>query len=314
MARTPTKTSNAEFLPPETTQAFDDGMQAMNELAKLNDEQLDNALAIARKLGYEGELRIGALEDEIRFYQRRTVEACLELGKRLLVLKELTPHGEFKERVQMLDIAYSTATRFMSATIKFSNVDSNQLLKAAKTQTKLLELLILDDEEVAALEKGETVRGLKLDKIETMTVSELKKALRTAQDEISNKESIIQKKDQHINRLDEELIKKQKAIATQSIGEQELIDMQEQANQLRATITASLNSRIQQLFKAFDDTPPEHIRLAGAQALGQIITAAYDLAQDLGLSPDTNAEAAAEHPAKRMAQEFEAWEKAQGIN
>ena len=44
-----------------------------------------NAAALAQQLGYEGALTVGTLEDEIRFYQRRTVEAILETGKRLLV-------------------------------------------------------------------------------------------------------------------------------------------------------------------------------------------------------------------------------------
>ncbi len=53
------------------------------------------AAALAQELGYVGALTVGTLEDEIRFYQRRTVEAILETGKRLLLLKEVTPHGEF---------------------------------------------------------------------------------------------------------------------------------------------------------------------------------------------------------------------------
>ena len=36
------------------------------------------AAALAQELGYQGALTIGTLEDEIRFYQRRTVEAILE--------------------------------------------------------------------------------------------------------------------------------------------------------------------------------------------------------------------------------------------
>ncbi len=58
---------------------------------------------LATQLGYEGALTVGALEDEIRFFQQRTVEAVMELGKRLLILKEITPHGEFNKRVEMLN-------------------------------------------------------------------------------------------------------------------------------------------------------------------------------------------------------------------
>ena len=61
---------------------------------------------LARVLGYEGALSIGALEDGIRFYQRRCVESLLECGKRLLLLRELIPKGnsqigkdDFEQRV-----------------------------------------------------------------------------------------------------------------------------------------------------------------------------------------------------------------------
>ncbi|MDR1311127.1 MAG: hypothetical protein LBK01_04525, partial [Burkholderiaceae bacterium] len=85
--------------------------QSLNELSLMNAQASENAQAIAKELGYEGSLSVGALEDEIRFYQRRTVEAVLELGKRLLILKELTPHGEFTERVAGLGINQNLARK-----------------------------------------------------------------------------------------------------------------------------------------------------------------------------------------------------------
>lgn len=160
-----------------------------------------NAQALAEQLGYEGSLTVGALEDEIRFYQRRSVEACLELGKRLLILKELTPHGEFKHRVELLGIEERMARRFMAATAKFANRASTPVLSAAGTQTKLLELLVLDDEEIAALEAGESARGITLDEIETMTVSELRAALREERDEAKAKDRLLEDKNKKLDEL-----------------------------------------------------------------------------------------------------------------
>jgi len=94
----------------------------MNEA---HNDQYDRAVALAGSLGYQGAVTVDALEGEIRFYQRRSVEAILEVGKRLLVLKELTPHGEFSGRVQDLGISWRTANRFMQAatkTSKFANL------------------------------------------------------------------------------------------------------------------------------------------------------------------------------------------------
>jgi len=105
-----------------------------------------NAQALAEQLGYKGSLTVGSLEDEIRFYQRRTVEACLELGARLLLLKELTPQGDFVQRIELLGINRRMGQRFMAATMRFGKSDTKSLLAAAGNQSKLLELVVLDDD------------------------------------------------------------------------------------------------------------------------------------------------------------------------
>jgi len=164
---------------------------------------------LATQFGYEGSLTVGALEDEIRFYQRRTVEACLELGKRLILLKEMTPHGEFKQRTDMLNINERAARRFMSAALKFSKTDNLTVLKAAGNQSKLLELLVLDDEEIKELSEGGSVNDITLDDIDRMTSSELRKKLRDMKLDTEAKEQLLQKKDQKINELDSKLTKLQ---------------------------------------------------------------------------------------------------------
>ncbi|RJX32320.1 MAG: hypothetical protein C4516_04265 [Oxalobacter sp.] len=186
---------------PVNEEQFATATQAANALALANSQAAENANALASHLGYEGALTVGALEDEIRFYQRRTVEACLELGKRLLILKELTQHGEFRQRLDLLGINDRMARKFMSATLKFSNRTSKSVLTAAGTQTKLLELVILDDGEIEALESGDSVRGLTLDKIETMSVSELKAALRDAKGNAEATSRILADKNKKIDEL-----------------------------------------------------------------------------------------------------------------
>ena len=177
----------------------------MNELARTNAETSDNAHALAVQFGYEGALTVGAVEDEIRHYQRRTAEACFELGKRLLILKELTPHGEFQQRLDLLGIEYRSAQRFMSISQKFSKSVNMSLLEVSGTQGKLLELLVLDDSEIEELEAGETVRGLNLDKIETMSVRELKAALREAQADADATDRVLAGNQKTITKLQKEL-------------------------------------------------------------------------------------------------------------
>ena len=156
---------------------------------------------LALSLGYEGTLTLGAIEDEIRFYQQRTVEACMELGKRLLIMKEMTPHGEFEKRIEILGFSPRMARKFMSAVLKFSNRNSNTVLTVTKSQTKLLELVVLDDDELDVIEQGGSIGDVNLDTIETMSVRELKKALRDAKADIDAKEQVIKTKDQKANEL-----------------------------------------------------------------------------------------------------------------
>ncbi|WP_042891610.1 hypothetical protein [Acinetobacter junii] len=159
---------------------------------------------LATQLNYDGDISIGALEDGIRLYQRRTIEDLFELGKRLLLLKEQTPHGEFTSRIELLGFDPSLARRLMAATLKFSKQETSPVLKTVKSQSKLLELIVLDDSEIEIIEQGGSIGDVNLDSIETMSVRELKKALRDAKSDIEAKEQVIKTKDQKTNELLEE--------------------------------------------------------------------------------------------------------------
>jgi hypothetical protein len=239
MARTPNQTEVTQHISTdEDTQGLPTMADAWNEMAVMEHEANQNAIAVARQVGYDGTLTVGALEDEIRFYQRRTVEGVFELGKRLLVLQELAAHGEFQQRLLLLGIDKALAYKFMKATVKFSKVETFPLLKVG-SQSKLLELLVLDDGEIEALESGESVRGVTLDKIETMSVSELKKALRDANERIEAKDSVIKDKSAKIDDQAETIAtlaaKKQKADAEPVSVDQALIDAR---NNLQITAIA----------------------------------------------------------------------------
>ncbi|MDC3809415.1 DUF3102 domain-containing protein [Acinetobacter baumannii] len=175
---------------------------------------------LATQLGYEGALTVGALEDEIRFFQQRTVEAVMELGKRLLILKEITPHGEFNKRVEMLNFTPRMAQKFMSAVLKFSKTNSSSLLQKAGNQTKLLELVTLDDE-IQVIEQGGSIGEVSLDSIETMSVRELKDELRKIKADKEAGDLLLQKKDQKINELDAKLTKLQSPVQIKKRAESE---------------------------------------------------------------------------------------------
>lgn len=160
---------------------------------------------LANSLGYEGNLTIGTLEDEIRFYQQRTAEACVEMGKRLLILKEMCPHGEFAQRLEVLGFQPRTAQKFMQAVLKISNANTSTLLSKVGTQSKLLELVTLDDDQLEELSEGGSVGDITLDDIEMMSVRELKKAIKDARSDTAAKDELLNNKNKKIDELDAQL-------------------------------------------------------------------------------------------------------------
>jgi len=141
------------------------------QILDVNEVQGAQVQALAIELGYDGPLTIGAVEDGIRIYQRRTVEDCLELGKCLLLLKEMAPHGEFIRRIELLGIVERTGRRFMQAAAKISqNGHLADLSKRIKSVSGILELVTADDDVLEDLSH--------MDDIDAMTASELRALVR----------------------------------------------------------------------------------------------------------------------------------------
>ena len=186
---------------PEVLDADLDGDTTAVTLAAVREDARAQAVIegqcqnLARVLGYEGALSIGALEDGIRFYQRRCVESLLECGKRLLLLRELIPKGnsqigkdDFEQRVEMLGFSKSTAYRFMQASAKTAKNDRLlHLADRVKSSSAFLELITHDDD-------ADIERVAEMDSIERMSASQLRAALREARaDNVANKELLAEK-------------------------------------------------------------------------------------------------------------------------
>jgi Protein of unknown function (DUF3102) len=176
------------------------------ELEQLNYAATANAKAIALQVGYDGSLSVGALEDEIRFYQRRTVEACLELGKRLLVLKELTPHGEFLPRLEMLGFTALSAQRLMRTTAKTAkSVNLTHLSTQVKSMSAFMELLTHDEDVLENLAE--------MDDVDKMSASDLRKAVRALTQDADANDKVLADKSKKIDSLERKL-KKQVGVLT----------------------------------------------------------------------------------------------------
>ena len=172
--------------------AFVQAGESLNTLAVMVSEADGRARQMATQLGYllpADSTDPDLIQRDIAANMRRSVESCLEVGKGLAVLKEACGHGKFKERLDVLGLEMHVASRFLSAARKFSNLPTSaNLTKAIGTQSKLFELLVLDDGQVQELvEDGETA-GITLDDVERMSVKELRAALRDAREETKTKD------------------------------------------------------------------------------------------------------------------------------
>lgn len=191
----------AQIIDPATPESTANWSESANQLATLNAQTAQAAQAVALQVGYDGTLTVGALEDEIRFYQRRTVEAILETGKRLLVLKELTPHGEFYQRVELLGFSTRTAQRFMQAAVKTAkSAILADLSKQTKNGLAFLELVTHDEDTLEDLSK--------LDDIDRMSASELRAAVRNLRGDVEAKDKVLDDAQKKLTKLQVQANKK----------------------------------------------------------------------------------------------------------
>ena len=287
---------------------------------------------LANSLGYEGNLTIGTLEDEIRFYQQRTAEACVEMGKRLLILKEMCPHGEFAQRLEVLGFQPRTAQKFMQAVLKISNANTSTLLDKVGSQSKLLELVTLDDDQLDALSNGDSIGDITLDDIEMMSVRELKKAVKDARADTAAKDDLLSNKNKKIDELDAKLsLRRQPDQQHVVSAELEAHISSELAQSVTSILTAisQFNASILTLREQADTDAPHlsaKIDSDVSYAYGRIAELAatdgieIDLAQMVTPdwmidTPSIDIPAAAPQPISDPAQEaatFQAWREEQG--
>lgn len=269
-------------------EALQEASQAATALV-LAEEAVDSRVrAVAQQLGYQlpaGSPSPDLIMRDIAANMRRSVEAVLEVGRALRVLKEACGHGNFLQRLEALNIEHSVAKRFMQSAVKFSSngASTHHLLEAAGNQTKLFELLVLDDEEIEELEQTGETRELALDDIASMSVKELRKTLRERTQDLEAKDKVIKAKGEHIDKLQEQVsrpFKPREGSLAKTQEEQSILD------ELQATVLA-LNASIAAMLLAADAAMKhrkEALQLAGRQAVDLACQQLVDAAEEHGIA------------------------------
>ncbi|MBN3833663.1 DUF3102 domain-containing protein [Burkholderia sp. Ac-20344] len=207
MARKP---SNVQPQAVVVTDEQTPGLPAMAEAA--------NALAarsaiVAEQFGDGLPYERNRVVNEARFYMAQSAEAMLEAGKRLILLKENEPHGEFVGIVEnALGIHERAAQRMMKAAVKYLSpaLQTKATALSVLGKTKLFELVAEDDDDLAALADGGTVAGMTLDDIDRMTSRELRAALREAHENADAQSRLLSDKNSKIDELAAKLNKQKR--------------------------------------------------------------------------------------------------------
>lgn len=228
---------------------------------------------------------------ETQFYMQQSAEAALQVGRRLVVLKEAAPHGEFISVVeQRLGLNYRAAAKMMQAAVKFSNPAlANMPLVAhlgAGSKTKLFELMTLDTDDLKELAEGGTVANLTLDDVERMTVSELRAALREERENYQAQGGLVAKRDAKIAELQTEVRKAKKRVAEtppDEVAKELLQEVSRLAFTAEAAIRGDFYQGIRQLEEHHNSVSTESPAVAIAGFLIQIETALNEIYSEFNI-------------------------------
>ena len=163
--------------------------------------------------------------NEMRFFMANATQAILEVGKRLILLKQHETTEDFRALIAAMNLEERLVRRVIQATakcIKLGPVKAKKLMDLS--QGKLFEMMVLDDEDLAELLDGGTVADLKLDDVDRMTPTELRAALRRSREEASQVDETYEKlltaKNQKLDALDRELVERSRSTAVKAWPEQ----------------------------------------------------------------------------------------------
>lgn len=262
-------------------------MRAEGQALALAQQRHEHAVrAVATQLGYQLPADCtdpDLIQRDISANMRRSVEACLEVGRGLAVLKAACQHGQFVARLEVLGIETRVAQRFMASAAKFSNAASTPLLKAAGSQTKLFEMLILDNEQIEELELTGQTGDLKLDDIATMSVKELRAALRETREEKTAVEKVLSDKNAAMDKLRAQVKRIEKLPPDETLA-----NLQREATSITNDALGAIRGGVRQALIALNAAPDaadKAVFMAGL--VGQLQADLNNLRQEFNL-PDVS--------------------------
>lgn len=206
--------------------------------------------------------------------------------------------------VEQIGIEYTAAKRLMKVAAKFGNLPNGATLPHLDLgRVKMFELAMLDNEELEELDKGKTVRGLKVDELECMSVRELRATLRDSKlnaalerDKLKDK---LEAKDrenvalQKIIDAKNQMLDKRSVLCQTAEGQETLLnELKQRLNYQVLTTVGNTNAlwfQFSDLKEAMGEKRYEEFKLICAISLGQIAIIIRTLGEEWEVTPDMDA-------------------------
>jgi len=188
MPKRKTGKSKLESLSPEDAALLRKKAEASQE--KQKEETRQKAL---EKISGDLPSSVNLLWSEVEQYAAVWVHSLFEMGRRLLVLREMVPRGEFLKGLERRGLSMTSAYRAMGAFNKFSKLPTVGSLPVRKIDL----LLSVPDKEIDL--EAQTVLGMDVDAIERMEYDDLRDTVRRQKGQIV-KGAVQLKKSEEENR------------------------------------------------------------------------------------------------------------------
>ena len=168
-----------------------------------------------------------ALIERGRMAAQYAAASIYELGRVLIILKELVEHGRFTQIIENdFRITKRSAQRYMLSVSRFQTAEMKRVQDKLTNlgQTKLLVLFAeATDDELVEFADGGQISGFDYDEADRMTRDELRSALKKSREETETARAVSDEKNRKIDDLAEQLEqarRKTKKIAPVDVAEE----------------------------------------------------------------------------------------------
>jgi hypothetical protein len=257
MARKPARTENeSTAIAVAEAPGLTAAAAAATQLAIIDHERAETVRALATTLHYTGPIHPDALEAVAIEAQRHIHAGLFALGTSLILLRESCEHGDFLDRLDRIGVEPRVAQKLMQLARKFSNAPMSAHLENLG-KSRLLELIVLDDEQIEELTTTGQTGELALDDLATMSVKDLRNTIRSLRGDVEAKDAVLTKTNEKLTKLQVQLKKKVVADTDWPDALEPITEQIAAAGRKVATGMSELETCRITLFETMQDIPDE---------------------------------------------------------